>query len=218
MPKINLLWNNAKNYLFRQFSTNPGKFVVVATALSYASASIAQSLAIACNKKIPDKQKKFLIPQELIDGAVNVITSVLIIGAIGKYAGKLIETGKWTNHDIKRLVAQLPESAKVKMGNYDTNLRIAFWQHATPELQDKFYPAYYLFKGGMEILATTTGSIIACNIVSPLIRNNLAAEYQKRTMQVKAQVSNTAKISAPNNQNYNYARMYTTSNRGLLKI
>lgn len=218
MPKINLLWDKAKNYLFREFGTNPGKFVVVATALGMASASIAQSLAIASNKKIPNEQKKFLIPQELIDGVVNIATSVLIIGAIGKYAGKLVETGKWSTSGIRNLVAQLPESAKVKMGDFDTNLKNTFKQHANPALKKEFYSAYYLFKGGMEIIATTIGSIIACNIVTPIIRNNIAAEVQKGMSLPKQQAGNISNVSTPNSQNKNYTNIYTNTNRSLLKI
>ena len=219
MSNLNHLWDNAKIYLFKKFGTHLGKMVVVATVMAMASSSVAQALAIAYNKKISDDKKKFLIPQELIDGAVNIATSVLIIGAIGKYAGKLVETGKWSTQDIKKLVKQLPEGVKCKIGDYETDLDTIFWQHATPELQDKFYPAYYLFKGGMEIIATTIGSIIACNIVSPVIRNNLAAEFQKRlTSLPKQPVSTVTNVSAPNSQNKNYTSIYTNTNRSLLKI
>lgn len=218
MKLLNRLWDNIKVSIFDKLSTKPGKAMMVATIIGFASASIAQSIAVAFNKKISNKDKKFLVPQELIDGAVNVASCVIIMGIMTKCATELVERGKWTTHNIDKLIEQLPEAAKAKIGATGSDLGKIFHENATPEVQGKFYPIFYNFKWGMEMITSTVSSALAYSVLAPFVRNNVAAEFQKRAMQTKPQVSNTANISAPNNQNKSYTSIYTNTNRSLLKI
>ena len=39
------------------------------------------------------------------------------------------------------------------------------------------------FNDGVDLVATTVGSILSCNIVTPLLRNEIAAHGQKRGIQ-----------------------------------
>ena len=45
----------------------------------------------------------------------------------------------------------------------------------TPELADSFKS----FKTGMDVIATTVGSILSCNIITPIIRNEIATHNQR---------------------------------------
>lgn len=219
MANINLLWGDAKNYMFKKFDKKPALAITIAFALGMVSSSIAQAIAITCNKKISDDKKKFLIPQELIDGAVNVIAFTLIIGSMGKCARNLVETGKLYTPKIKNILDKLPESATFTLGAPETNLDKIVTQHGDSALKKEFYPVYDKFRIGMEIFATTIGSIIAGNIVAPIVRNNLGAYQQKQQLLKEQFVKNNANVNKPNSQTYpNYTRMYSASNRSLLKI
>lgn len=225
MTKLSLHWEKLKNIMFDTLGHNPGQAVMVATALSMASSSVAQSIAIACNKKISDHQKKFLIPQELLDGIINVAASILIIGTMGKCATRLVETGKWSTDSIRALIAKLPKSVQVKMGDSGTNLADIFCDHAAPEVKKEFYTVYDNFKFGAQIIATTIGSVLALSVAAPFIRNYAAAEYQKAHLkkqqdnsQSVATVSATP-IQKPNAANYhNYTMTAITNPTSSLKI
>ena len=55
-------------------------------------------------------------------------------------------------------------------------------------------PDYNKFKGGLDVIATTAGSILSCNIVTPIIRNNIAANRQRQALDTnKNQLDNYQK-------------------------
>lgn len=224
MKFVNRLWDSTKNYIFNKFRFEPGKGMMIATVVGFASASIAQSIAVAFNNKISNKEKKFLVPQELIDGAVNVVSCIIIMGVMIKCVTRLVERGKWTTHNIDKLIEQLPEAAKSQIGKPDSDLGQIFHDHATPELLEKFYPLYNNFQLGTEMITSTVSSALAYSVLAPFVRNNVAAEFQKRAIAPKPQVTNVANVSkvssvsAPNGQNKSYASVYANTNRSLLKI
>lgn len=58
--------------------TKPATFVKYAGATTIACSSVGFAMAIAQNKDTPAKEKRFLIPQELLDGLVNVTLFLLL--------------------------------------------------------------------------------------------------------------------------------------------
>lgn len=225
MTKLSLHWENLKNVMFKKFGPNPGTAIMAATALGVATSSIAQSMAIAYNKKIVDKEKKFLIPQELLDGAINVAASVLIIGTMSKCAGRLVETGKWSTDGIRELIAKLPETVKVKMGDPETNLVNIFFEHAAPKDNENFKTIYYKFKWGMEMLSSAIGSVLALSVAAPFIRNYAAAKFQQAHLKKQQDNNQTVAtvnaipVQKPIATNYhNYTMTAITSPTSSLKI
>lgn len=212
MTNINLLWDNAKNYMFKKFSSKPEKMITIAFALACASASIAQALAVTFNKKIPNEQKKFLVPQELTDGTINVLATLFITGAMGRYAVKCVETGKISTPKIRKMLGQLPESAKFTMGATETNLDDIVCGHGNSQFRKEFYKAYYDFRAGMSMISTTVGGFLSGSLVAPIVRNEVASYHQK-------QQSAKKEIQKPM-QSYSNNRTYSpyASNRSLLKI
>lgn len=212
MTNINLLWDNAKNHMFKKFSSKPEKMITIGFALACASASIAQALAVTFNKKIPNEQKKFLVPQELTDGTINVLATLFITGAMGKYAIKCAQTGKISTPKIRKMLEQLPESVKFTMGAPETNLNDIVTENTNSQFRKEFYKAYYDFKAGVSILSTTIGGFLSGSLVAPIVRNEVASYHQKQ-LSAKQEIQKPAQ-SYSNNKTYNpYA-----ANRGLLKI
>lgn len=217
MAKFKIDWPKTKDFFYKQFSQKPGEMMTYAVVLSMATSCVAQVLSVVFNKKMDKKEKKFIIPQEIADGVINAFSSLLIIGTLGKAATKLVSTGKWSNAAIRNLVkAHAPE---IKMGDISTNIEKKFKEKNDEPLLENFYHSYDSFKNGIAIIATTIGSVISCNIVTPILRNAYASGRQKRALE-KQQIKADRTMACVNSQNDNYRRMYTIpmNNSGSMKI
>lgn len=175
MNAINKLFSKSKDLIFTKFGPNPAKMLIVTGVLGWALSSAAQVVAILVNDKIPKEQKMFLVPQEICDGAINVASFFIVTSAIKRFASKLVSTGKLANVNIRKFLNNSPlidnAGNKVIVGK---NLNI------------ENLPDYHLikddykkFKNGIDVVGMTVGSILSCNIITPLLRNKLAAKRQQ---------------------------------------
>ena len=203
MKNPSTLWNSLKNTVYEKYGQESGKMIVHAGVVTWITASLSQVAAIIINDKIPSDQKKFLIPQEIADGALNVLTFYLITNSLKNISGKLVSTGKWSTKAIRDFVA----AKNIKMGDMSTNLGKTFKE------DKQFHDVYDQFKGGMDMIAASVGSVVSCNTITPIIRNHIGANQQKNSiaqekMQKRATL-NTPLISGMDSY---------LVNRGLLKI
>lgn len=175
MKNLSSKWNNLKNYLYKHYGQESGKLIVHTGVITWTLASLAQIAAIVLNDKIPKEQKKFLVPQEIADGALNIFAFYTITNSLKSLAGKLVSTGKWSDASIRNFIARKP-SKEIKMGELTTNLA------KTYKGDEEFYKAYSPFKNGVDMIATTIGSVVSCNAVVPL-RNYYGAKQQKRSIE-----------------------------------
>lgn len=77
---------------------NNGLFLFGSLAAAWILASTAQTFGLMLNKKIPKEEKKFLIPQEIMDGTFNIATyaavTVPLMAGTGKLASKSFKSEK----------------------------------------------------------------------------------------------------------------------------
>ena len=172
--KMTSKWGNLKNYLYKHYGQESGKMIVHAGLITWTTATLGQIAAVVFNKKIDSDQKKFLIPQEILDGAINILAFYTITASMKAVASRLVSTGKWSNQVIRDFVKKNPKG--VKMGELSTNLAKTYKEN------DEFIKAYAPFKNGLEMIATTTGSVVSANVIAPYIRNPLSAKEQKRSI------------------------------------
>lgn len=185
MQKLSTLWNDIKNITYKKYGQESGKMIVHIGVITWIASSLSQVFAVVINDKIPSEQKKFLIPQEIADGALNVLTFYLITNTMKNISGKLVSTGKWSTKAIRDFVAKNPLTQNTKMGDMSTNLGKAF-------KEDKdFHDCYDKFKGGMDMIATTFGSVVSCNVITPIIRNHFGADQQKSSIAREKMQNNT---------------------------
>lgn len=170
---MKLSWNIIKNYMYKQYGQHSGTMIIHAGALGWVLSSLAQITAVIMNDEIPDDQKKFLIPQEIADAAVNVLSYYLITKTFKDIGGKLVKTGKWSNKAIRDFVKD-----KANMGNIATNLEKQF------EGNEVFYKKYSPFKNGVDMITTTIGSVLSCNFITPYLRNIFGARQQKKSIEL----------------------------------
>lgn len=156
--------------LWKKYSKDPAKILVQTGTAGWALSSAAQIIALLMNDKISTKEKTFLIPQETFDAIVNIGSFFLITSGIKKLATKLVTTGKITPKNIRTYLENSP--FKNDMGKSHFNIEkdlqglTSFNEHR---------PQYDAFKNIFTTGSTIGASILSCNIITPIVRNNLAA-------------------------------------------
>ena len=155
-----------KNIILEKYGEQPGKMLVHTGVLGWILSSLAQVGAVVFNDKISPEQKVFLIPQEIADAAVNILSFYVITNSVKAIASKLVKTG-----------IKIPKKSSdvSPIGKWDFDItKLANFD----EIADKFKP----FKNGVDVAASMAGSIISCNLVTPILRNEYASRRQKEML------------------------------------
>ena len=105
MPPANLL-ERFNNYIYKKFSNDMGASLIVLGVAGWTFSALGQLGMIALNKNIDKKEKKFLIPQEIADGVVNVTLFYTICAGIKKAVDSLLESGKILTFRTNNLVKE----------------------------------------------------------------------------------------------------------------
>ncbi|MBO7672267.1 hypothetical protein J6S88_02535 [bacterium] len=147
------------------YSKDPGRMLLHTGTIGWILSCAAQTIAIATNDKIDKKQKAYLIPQEIFDGLVNIVSFYVLTKSFKDIFLKLVSTGKLANKSIMKFLQK--NNLTNKIGKMDFNIeKLANYSEIEPE--------YRAFKDGVGVVSSTIGSIISCNIVTPILRNKLA--------------------------------------------
>ena len=165
------LFSDFKSVMYKKYGENPGTMLVHTGVLGWILSSLAQVSAVIFNDKISPEQKSFLIPQEIADAGVNILSFYLITSSFKSLASKLVSSGKLTTKAIKADLLNQGISEK-RFGKLDFNIG---------DLEN-IPKDYKPFKNGMDVVASTLGSIISCNLVTPVLRNKYASVKQKQAL------------------------------------
>lgn len=217
------------NFMFEKYSVDGGKMLIHTGALGWVFSSLAQIFVVATDKKISKKDKKFLVPQEICDGATNVAlyyTVSKIIKSSGDYA---VNNGYLLTDDalkpLSMLKAEAVSAREAVKGLYETlekydapalnpkqgklnNIlnnyeKFDTYNALTPAQKEelkKILPAAMEkingFKGGLGVVTSIIASIIASNLLTPIVRNKMAGLYQQKFL-MQHDESQRAKTYAP---------------------
>lgn len=192
-----------KTKWFNKYSSGLGDMLIATGALGWALSSAGQILGISFNKKISKDKKKFLIPQEIFDAVVNIVSFVVITRSCKKLTQWLASSGKittksisefCTSHNIEitkgtninKTVSKKIDAFKYALSEAkERNLNITEQESSKlindgNEFKDFLDKKYAPFEEGMSTIGTVVGSVIASNIFTPFVRNYLAADRQKQ--------------------------------------
>ena len=169
------LFKGVNDYVARHYGENPGKMLIHTGVIGWVLSSAAQVAAIVINDKIPKEQKMFIVPQEMSDAAVNIASFYLITQSFKSVAAKLVKTGKWAPKVLRDFLNDNKLADKVGKADFNVFKDIQLSKDTQSQLNS--------FRDGVDLVATTVGSILSCNIVTPLLRNEIAAHGQKRGIQ-----------------------------------
>ena len=153
--------------------------------LGWILSSMAQVYAVVFNNKISKEQKVFLIPQEIADAAVNILSFYTLTSGVKYIGSKLTKTAKLRTSDITDLLKKgghILEKGQKRVENKvyagDWNFDITKLDNYNSEIADKFKP----FRNGAEVITGLIGSVISSNLVTPIARNKYAAIKQKQAL------------------------------------
>lgn len=163
------------NWVYKKFSKDASKMLIWTGVAGWTLSSLAQVGAIFCNSKISKEQRSFLLPQEIADAAVNIGSFFLITFFAKKLAQKIFSTGKLAPKSVRAFLDKNKELYSNKVGKSDFDL-------------DKFtegngeFPkaAYQAYKSFGTTLVTVGAGVVASNVVTPILRNKMASNAQKK--------------------------------------
>lgn len=196
--------SNFINYMFKNYSKDDGKLLVHMGALSWVFGAFAQVGAVICDKNIDKKKKKFLLPQEAADAGANVILFYTVCDVIKRASDKLVESGKLLTQEAADAIRALKPGARTWQeifsatelkGNLTellqdgSKLSLFSGQTLTQAQKDavnKALEAVEKHKNNMGIIAAIGASILACNVITPYVRNFVASKWQKKQLHKEA--------------------------------
>ena len=162
------------NWVYKEFRKDTAKMLIRTGVAGWALSSLAQVGAVIVNPQISNEEKSFLVPQEIADALVNIASFFLITQATKKTVSKLFSTGKWAPSKVRRYLNIHKDLYSQKIGKLGFDLDEVL-------KKNKDFPAkeYYSCKNFGTTLATVGAGIVSSNIVTPIIRNQMASGMQK---------------------------------------
>lgn len=100
------LYQSALTQIYKSYSHDVGKALVHMGTVGWLFSSLAQVAMIVTNKNIEKKEKQFLVPQEIADGAINVGLFFTISKLIKDYADNLVESGKISLETTEQILSK----------------------------------------------------------------------------------------------------------------
>lgn len=178
------------------YSKDVGKSLIHWGSVGWVFSSLAQIFAIAINKDIEKKEKKFLIPQEMADGAVNVGLYYTITQAIKSLGDSIVESGNFIKKDTADFLEVL-NTKKLKLKDFVKNfgsiseiINKLKNTKSFPDVDantlntvlsgiDRTTDSFSHWKNGVGTVFTIAASVLACNVITPYCRNKIASNFQK---------------------------------------
>lgn len=176
MKQCSKMFGDFKNFVYNGYGDEPAKMLVHTGTLGWILSSLAQIGAVVFNEKIPKEQKAFLIPQEIGDAAVNILSFYLITNSLKNFSAKLVSSGKLVTPKIKQFLVNLKAQNVIKKtSGYDLDIeKIPSFINIKED--------YDSFKNGVTVVASTLGSIFSCNLLTPVVRNAFASDRQQASI------------------------------------
>lgn len=145
---------------------NNASFLFATAAIGWVLASAAQTFGILKSKELTKEDKKFLVPQEIMDGTANIAMYAAVTTNLMKAAEKSCMPGKNGKAPFISL-----KDASGKILDYSTNM------------------AEYAKTGrNLKTGAAILGGIISTCILTPITRNAAAAFIKKQADKKKDEV------------------------------
>jgi hypothetical protein len=199
------------DWIAKHYGKDTGKMLIHTGVIGWALSAAAQVTAICVNDKISKKQKMFMIPQEIADAFVNIISFYAITQTCKSFASKLVKTGKLLPKSVREVINA--KGLAEKCGKLDFNI------YKDANLSPSAIKRLTSFHNGVDVVATTAGSVLSCNIVTPIVRNYIAANRQKSAIaKMDAKSENNPSYSTNSNIYYPKTSMTEFLHGSSLKI
>ncbi len=172
MANLSSFFESFKLHVAKHYGKNPGKMLIHTGVIGWIMSSAAQIAAIIINDKIPKEQKMFMIPQEFADAAINILSFLAVTNTCKAVSNKLVKTGKWAPKNIHAFLKENKLSHNIGK-NYFNVLEVL------SKKKPSLVADYEAFSNGVNVTSTILGSVLSCNILTPVLRNVYASKRQK---------------------------------------
>ena len=172
--------NKILNKIAKHFSDDPSGMLIITGVTGWILSSTAQMCAVLFNQKIEKEQKSYLLGQELADAAANIACFFAITKAAQVLTTKLFKTGKFAPKSVREFIKINKSKLGDKIGKLDFNLEEILQKESEALQRD-----YNIAKDFGTTVATITGVVLASNLATPIVRNNMATSMQKKYINYK---------------------------------
>ncbi len=172
--------HSALNWIAEHFRKDASKMLIWTGVAGWTLSSLAQIGAVLFNPELSKEQKSFLIPQEFADAAVNIGSFFLVTQFAKSTVSKLFSTGKFAPKSVRNYLKKHKDLYADKIGKLDFSLdKVLKQDHLFPD------KSYYACKNFGTTAATIGAGILSSNIITPVVRNYMAADMQKNYLNSK---------------------------------
>lgn len=168
-------------WVYNNFKKNTATMLVVTGTIGWGLSSLAQIGAVMFNPKISREQKSFLVPQEFLDAVVNIGSFFLVTQATKKIISKMASTGKIAPTKVREFLNKNKVYGD-QVGKLSLDLDEVL------KNESKFpKDSYYTYKNFATTVGTVGASILSSNIITPVLRNTMASDIQKKYLNNRPQ-------------------------------
>ena len=173
MSKMNVL-KKCLSSIAHASTSKMGDIIIFTSVAGWMASSAAQIFGISRNKNYTNEQKKYMINQETFDALTNIGLYFGITKSCTLLSSKLVSSTKIAPRSVLSFMNK--KGLLKNRGNFDFDItKNIDFQHSKG-LKSK----YDAFKCFADATAATIGGIISSNIVTPLVRNSIAAHRQNK--------------------------------------
>lgn len=175
-------------WIYTNFKKNTATILVITGTIGWGLSSLAQIGAVLMNPKISKEQKSFLVPQEFLDAVVNIGSFFLVTQATKKIVSKMASTGKIAPTKVREFLNKNKVYGD-KVGKLSLDLDEVL------KTENKFpKDSYYAYKNFATTVGTVGASIVSSNIITPIVRNSMASNVQKKYLNNRPQNSGNMRV------------------------
>ena len=175
-------------WVYNNFKKNTATMLVVTGTIGWGLSSLAQIGAVMFNPKISREQKSFLVPQEFLDAVVNIGSFFLVTQATKKIISKMASTGKIAPTKVREFLNKNKVYGD-QVGKLSLDLDEVL------KNESKFpKDSYYTYKNFATTVGTVGASILSSNIITPVLRNTMASDIQKKYLNNRPQSSDRMRV------------------------
>ncbi len=175
------------------YTKDPAKFLSRSMALTLGVSSIAETIAVCINDKISNHEKKFLVPQEIVEGIITFSLFLAFTSPFEAVFKKAVAKGKL-----------LPKSCK----DYSLDKIQQELSTKGSELQK--------FQKGATMVGNLFATLISVGTVIPIVRNYSASKIRNfitRNDKKPTNKPNDCKVLLATKPNFNFAAAGNSINR-----
>lgn len=147
--------------------------IIFTTVAGWMASSAAQVYGIATNKNYTHEQKKYMINQEVFDALTN----------IGLYFG-ITKSLTWLSTQMVKSAKLAPKSIVDYMNRKGIIQNRGSFGFDVSQARDfekeGLMGTFKAFKSFANVTAATIGGVISSNIITPIVRNSIAAHRQNK--------------------------------------